>query len=157
MMDEETRLRIDLSVLALKTSSETWGQPGVHFRFIDKTLREHGYALGANHGWCDCHPVMVILISFPEKELLRSFGAMTLGEAVEMAWTFVKGLGAKRCIADYQHKLELIAQAAFELFDGEYAELEGQIKIPLTKEQKAKLRKLAESLHDAGYEWMTLT
>lgn len=33
----------------------------------------------------------------------------------------------------------------------------GQIVIPLSDEQKAKLRKLADRLHDAGYEWMELT
>ena len=156
-MDSETRLQIDLHVLALKASNETWSQTGEHFRFIDATLRKHGYALGTNHGWCECHPVSVVLLNFPQREFLRPFGAMTLGEGVAAAWEFVKQLGAKHCLPAYYEQLEAIAKAAVELFDGEYEDLESQIEIPLTEGQKAKLRKIADCLHNAGYEWMTLT
>ena len=60
-------------------------------------------------------------------------------------------------IEDKLRKLSAVAKAGYELFDGEYSELSSQIVIPLTKHQKSKLRKLADALHDAGYEWMELT
>ncbi len=60
-------------------------------------------------------------------------------------------------VEDKLRQLAAVAKAAVELFDEEYSELTGQVVIPLSGEQKAKLRKLADRLHDAGYEWMELT
>ncbi len=61
-------------------------------------------------------------------------------------------------LPDQIMKLVTIASAAFKLLDGEYGELCGQIVAPWpTDGQRAKLRRLADALHDAGYNPMILT